>query len=229
MDRLVVGPGPNPDPANDEGTRSLEVRWIRPGPVPDGMIERLGPFVEELEEREDRYLVDPWLPELGVKIRGEVQLDLKAYRGSPGDFLVDGLGTGVLEMWEKWTFPLADGALPTPLTSRWLGVHKARRRRSFGIVDARAVERPLGDADLPGCTVELTEATIADEAWWTLCFEATGSVAGLDRELLATAEFLLRDDGLPAELHLDAGDSMSYVRWFGSRRGEPRGRQPATA
>jgi hypothetical protein len=197
---------------------SLEVRWIRPGLIPDDMIERLGPFTEEFERREDRYLVDPWLPLLSVKIRGDIQLDLKAYRGSPGELNVDGLGRGFMEMWEKWAFPLAAGALPSHDASRWVVVRKVRRRRSFALVDGRVEERSLSDAELPGCLVEVTEATIDDEAWWTLCIEATGSDADLDRKLLATAVSLLPDEGLPKELQFEARDSMSYVRWLGSLR-----------
>jgi hypothetical protein len=132
-------------------------------------------------------------------------------------------------MWEKWTFPLAVGAPPSAHTSRWVVVRKVRRRRSFALVNGRTQERSLGDANLPGCSVELTEATIGDEAWWTLCIEATGPVEDLDRKLLATAVSLLPDDGLPAELRLDARDSMSYVRWLGARRGKPGGQEPATA
>jgi hypothetical protein len=228
MDRLVAAHRSNADVASDDGVRSLEVRWIRPGLIPDPMIGRLGPFSEQLERREDRYLLDPWLPELSVKIRGDVQLDLKAYRGSRGEFHAEALGRGAMEMWEKWTFPLADGALPSPRTPRWVAVQKVRRRRSFSLVDGRAAERPLGDADLPGCTIELREATVGGEAWWTLCLEASGPVDGLERDLHAAAAFILSDNGLPPELQLDARDSMSYVRWLGSRRGEPRGRQPAT-
>lgn len=121
-------------------------------------------------------------------------------------------------MWEKWTFPLADVSLPSPEAQRWLSVQKVRRRRSFALADGRSVERPLNDAELPGCTVELTEATVGDEPWWTLCFEATGTRDRLDQELLATAALILPAGGLPAELQLDARDSMSYVRWLGSRR-----------
>jgi hypothetical protein len=228
MDRLVAAQGWNADLASDDGVRSLEVRWIRPGLIPDPMIEQLGPFAEEFERREDRYLLDPWLPQLSIKIRGDAQLDLKAYRGSPGEFGAEGLGRGSMEMWEKWTFPLGDGALP-PRPPRWVAVQKVRRRRSFSLADGRAAERPLSDADLPGCTMELSEATIGDEAWWTLCLEASGRADGLEQGLHASAAFLLRDNGLPTELQLDARDSMSYVRWLGSRWGEPQGREPATA
>jgi hypothetical protein len=213
--------------AEEDGRTSLEVRWIRPGLIPDRMIERLGPFTEELERRDDRYLVDPWLPELSVKVRGDIQLDLKAYRGSPGELDVHGLGRGPMETWEKWAFPLVAGALPSHDASRWVVVRKVRRRRSFAVMDARVEERPLGDAELPGCSVELTEATIDDEAWWTLCIEATGSEADLDRKLLATAVSLVPAEGLPKELQLDARESMSYVRWLGSLRSHLGGSAPA--
>ena len=65
-------------------SRTLEVRWIHPGRIPEAIIGWLGPFTDQIERREDRYLVDPSCPDLGVKIKGAVQLDLKAFRGSPG-------------------------------------------------------------------------------------------------------------------------------------------------
>ena len=68
----------------EDGSISLEVRWILPGPLPHAMIDWIGPFADEVEDREDRYLVNPSCDDLGVKIRGAVQLDLKAFRGSPG-------------------------------------------------------------------------------------------------------------------------------------------------
>ncbi len=66
------------------GVVSLEVRWIHPGRLPALLAERLEPFAEGIEVREDRYLTDPVLADVSVKIRGGVRLDVKAFRHSPG-------------------------------------------------------------------------------------------------------------------------------------------------
>jgi hypothetical protein len=182
------------------------------------MIERLGPFAEGIEQREDRYLVEPWLPDLGVKIRGAVQLDLKAYRGSPGEMVVPGCGRGSLEIWERWTFPLDSSALPPPDAPDWIALRKVRRRRSFLLAGGQVVERPLSEAERPGCSVELTEVTIGPDVWWTLGFEAWGHPETLGRDLNATADFLCQGP-MPEGVDLQPRDSMSYARWLGSQRG----------
>jgi hypothetical protein len=199
------------------GSRTLEVRWIQRGGVPAAMIERFGPFADGIEQREDRYLIDPWLPELGVKIKGAIQLDLKAYRGSPGELLVAGSGRGRLEVWEKWSYPLDPWALPPSDAPGWLALRKVRRRRSFLLAEGRVAERPLSEAEWPGCSVELTAVAVGDDVWWTLGFEAGGRPEALEQYLFATADFLFHD-ALPEGLELDPRDSMSYARWLGSQR-----------
>ncbi len=198
-------------------SRTLEVRWIQRGRLPEAMFGWLGPFADWIERREDRYLADPSIPELGVKIKGGIELDLKAYRGSPGELAVPGGGRGRLEMWEKWRFPLDAVALPSVDARGWLAIRKVRRRRSFHVVGDRAAERPVSEAELPGCSVELTEFAVGGETWWTLCLEAGGEPEGLERELRATAGSLFREP-MPDGVRLDLGDSSSYARWLSTRR-----------
>jgi hypothetical protein len=205
-----------PSKAATRVTRTLEVRWLHPGRIPDTMLERFGPFLEPIEERADRYLVEPSLPELGVKIKGDVQLDLKVYRGSPGELLFPGVAAGRLEIWEKSTVPLDAADLPPDGATGWLTIRKARRRRTFLLAD-ELIERPLSEIEAPGCAIELSEVGIGDEVWWTLGFEAGGPSETLDRDLYATAELLLSRP-LPDGRELDLRDSMSYARWIGARR-----------
>jgi hypothetical protein len=213
-DRLLLGEGPGAAFRPSGVLTTLEVRWIHPGRVPTDVAEALGPFADRIELREDRYLVDPWSPQLGVKIRAAVELDVKAYRGSPGDLLVRRGGGGRLELWEKWTFPLEPAAMPPPESAAWLSVRKIRRRRSFRVVDGFVVERPLTELDLPGCSIELTDVTVDETDWWTLGLEASGDPETRDRDLQAIVESLLEvplPDGT-----LDPAASMSYAQWLGS-------------
>lgn len=196
---------------------SLEVRWILPGRLPHAMVDRMGPFADAVEDREDRYLVTPSCDDLGVKIRGAVQLDLKAFRGSPGTLRIPGGGRGRLEMWEKWSFPLDEGAHPPADASSWLAVQKVRRRRSFRSVEGRVVERAMSEAELPGCTVELTEVAVGEERFWSLGFEVHADPESLEETLHGTVGSLL--PGPPPDgIRLDLGDSMSYPRWLGAPR-----------
>jgi hypothetical protein len=98
----------------------------------------------------------------------------------------------------------------------WTAIRKIRRRRSFRLVDGRVIERPVSEAHLPGCSVELTEFFFGTEGWWTLCFEAAGDASNLERELRATADLLLRPPRPPG-LRLDLESSRSYPARLNAR------------
>lgn len=178
------------------------------------MVGWLGASEDLTERRVDRYLVEPLRPELSVKIRAGVRLDLKAFRGSKGELHVES-GTGRIEAWEKWSFPVASGDLASYEGSSWRSVAKVRRRRSFRMDDGEPVERPLVEAELEGCSIELTEFTVGRGTCWTIGLEATGGQDTLERDLLATARRMF-DGTLPEGVGLDLEASMSYARWLGS-------------
>jgi hypothetical protein len=196
------------------GSRSLEVRWIRRGPLPPVLIDRFGPFRDPIEQRDDRYLVDRWTPGFGVKIRDAVQLDLKAYRGSSGYLRVPG-GGGPLEVWEKWTFPLGEMS-PERDTEGWLALDKTRRKRAFELTEQGLVERSVLEEGGPRCTFELTEVVGGGDVWWTLGFEASGAAETLEPSLRASVGLLL-ERPLPDGIKLPSKASMSYTRWLGQR------------
>jgi hypothetical protein len=202
---------------------TLEVRWISRGGIPPGLLDYLGPFREAAEVREDRYLVDPWLPMLGVKIRGGASLDIKVSHGSTGELHLANVASGRLEHWTKWTFPIDftgvsfPGLEPRPDDAAWVAVHKVRHRKSFMVVNNLVVERDLREASSPGCTLELSDVTLGEKSWWTLAFEAVGSAPIADRDLRSAATHVFRDP-LPDGLSLDWSRSMSYVSWLRARR-----------
>ena len=68
-----------------EGARSLEVRWIFPGQLEAAVAGWFARFPARTESREDTYLLEPRLGGLSVKVRGGGALEVKAYRGSPGN------------------------------------------------------------------------------------------------------------------------------------------------
>lgn len=198
--------------------RTLEVRWICRGDLPAGIIRWLGPFTAQIEQREDRYLVEPWLPDLSLKIRGGSRLDIKVLLAGRGDLPLAGGSRGHLELWEKRTFPLESGAAPPAGAPGWLRVRKLRRRRFFTLAGSRVIEEVPGDGDgPPGCSVELTTVLIGSDVWWTLGLEAAGPSDQLRMNLHLTAASLFRDP-VPDGLRLGLTDSVSYVRWLGSQR-----------
>jgi hypothetical protein len=200
---------------NDGVRLSLEVRWVFGGGLPSTMVEWLGPFPSAAEEREDRYLIDPHIPTVSLKIRGVTCLDLKISRGSPGELQLAHGGRGRLEFWEKLSFPLGAIALPSIAGSRWVSVEKLRRRRSFTSSAGGSVERSLSDVESPGCSVELTEVHVGGGLAWTLAFEALGPPTELPASLRVTAANLLREPP-PGNVKLDLPVSISYIRWLRS-------------
>ena len=205
-------------PSNDSGgSPSLEVRWIDRGPIPPAMLAWMGPFDAWIERREDRYLVGPASPDLGVKIKGGIELDLKAFRGEAGVLELPG-GRGRLERWTKWRFPLNSVTLPSTGGSSWLALRKTRHRRSFRRSGDGVVERPVAEAELPGCSVELTTVEVGRETWWTFALEASGEPGDLEPVLRATAELLWGGEQ-PVGIDLRIEDSMSYPRWLADRQG----------
>jgi len=79
-----------------ERVRSLEVRWILPGPLEDPVTGWFARFPAGVEAREDIYLVVPPLRGLSVKLRRGRALEVKAYQGSRGVLEVAGCARGRL-------------------------------------------------------------------------------------------------------------------------------------
>ena len=70
--------------------------------------------------------------------------------------------------------------------------------------------------------MELTEARVGGQAWWTLGFEATGPASLLRTELEATAGLVFAQ-ALPGRAELGIDDSQSYAQWLtgGRAPGDP--------
>jgi hypothetical protein len=140
-----------------EAVRSLEVRWIFPGPLETAVARWFSRFPATTESREDTYLLDPQLRGLSVKVRADRALEVKAYRGSRGILQVPGRARGRLEAWQKWSFacrPLRpDSADP----AGWQPVRKRRRISRFSRASGPAAARAPVPGGEPWCAVELTE------------------------------------------------------------------------
>ena len=176
-----------PESPVTEAVRSLEVRWIFPGQLEAAVAGWFARFPAETESREDTYLLDPPLPGLSMKIRGGGAVEVKAYRGSPGILQVAGRARGLMEAWQKWSFPFSplsqDGGDP----AGWRPVRKRRRISGFSSASGQIVASAAGLGPKPQCEVELTEVHARGQDWWTLGFEATGPADLLRNEIEATA------------------------------------------
>jgi len=201
-----------------EGVRSLEVRWIFPGPLEAAVAGWFGRFPARTESREDTYLLDPRLRGLSVKIRGGGALEVKVYRGSPGILEVADRARGRVESWQKWSFPVSPFRQDGGDLAGWRAVRKSRRISRFPLTSGPVVARAPGLHDEPRCTVELTAVRTRDQDWWTLGFEATGPADLLRSELQATAALVFAQ-ALPGSVEPSPDESGSYAEWLGQSPG----------
>ena len=201
-----------------EGARSLEVRWIFPGQLETAVARWFSRFPATTESREDKYLLDPQLRGLSVKVRAGGALEVKVYCGSPGILQVPGRARGRLEAWQKWSFPCSllrrDSADP----AGWQPVRKSRRISRFSLAGGQAAARAPVPGGEPRCEVELTEVRTRGQDWWTLGFETTGPAALLRSELQATAALVFAH-ALPGGVEPGPDQSRSYAEWLSPRPG----------
>ena len=203
------------------GVRSLEVRWIFPGPLAAAVASWFGRFPAETITLEDVYLVDPHLPGLSVKVRQGRALEVKVYHGSRGLFEVPGRAVGNLQAWQKWSFHCIPVDLVGSDQAGWRPLLKKRRISRFSQAsgpDGTSAPRP---GEVPQCAVELAEVQALDANWWTLAFEATGP-ADVLRGQLSAAAALVFGQALPGGEELDVNDSMSYAQWLRGQHGLER-------
>jgi hypothetical protein len=193
--------------------RSLEVRWIFPGPLQAAVAGWFGRFPAATEAREDLYLLEPPLHGLSVKVRGGGALEVKAYHESAGLLEVAGRARGRLESWQKWSFPCRPLRHDRGGPPGWQPVRKRRRISRFTLASEPVVTPAEALGDEPRCDVELTEVCVRDRDWWTLGFEATGPAALLRGALEAAAAAVFAR-ALPGGAEPGPDDSMSYAEWL---------------
>ncbi len=208
---------PRDSPVTD-AVRSLEVRWIFPGPLEAAAAGWFGRYLARTESREDTYLLDPQLPGLSVKVRGGGALEVKVYRGSPGILEVAGRARGRMESWQKWSFPFGPPGQDRGDPAGWRSVRKRRRISWFSLVSDQIVGQVPGPGQHPRCEVELTEVRTRGQDWWTLGFEATGP-AGLLRSVLQATAALVFAQALPGGVEPGPDESRSYAEWLGQQPG----------
>lgn len=192
-----------------EGLRSLEVRWILPGRLEPAVAGWFGRFPAETAARQDAYLSGPDLGGLSVKIRAGTALEVKVFQGSPGILHIAGRAHGRVESWRKWSFPLSPPGQDGDLAG-WTVIRKERRVTRFPPAGGRAAAA-AGPGTGPMCAVELTEIRSGDQAWWSLGFEATGSVGWL-RSALQAAAVQIFARAIPGGVELGLSDCQSYAQ-----------------
>ena len=195
---------------------TVEARWIVRGQVDAPMLAWFGRFQSVTESREDRYLINPSMGELSVKIRGVETLDVKVRRGDRSTLEIPRRARGHVETWQKWSFPIPTGFGAKEGLEDWQAVRKTRRISAFRPKDDGRAAHAEASEDDNGCAVELTEIELDGAAWWTLGFEASGHVPR-SRAVLEETAAVVFSEPMPAGLQLGPNDASSYASWL--RRG----------
>ncbi len=145
-------------------------------------------------------------------------LEIKGLIGIRPDALAAGVFSGSIERWSKWTSPtLHLGGQPT------IAITKRRWLRKFSTDSDVPTEVALNDREwlaapdatppIRGCNVELTQVTVGGgKVWWTLGFEAFGTLDTVENDLQTVAA-TLQDREPP---RLDDGILASYPAWLSS-------------
>ena len=196
---------------------TAEARWVFTGVIPEAVLSWFVsdfPMLEEQSTRIDCYLLVRDTDGLGVKHR-EGRIEVKQRYGQPMSIAFAPHAAGVVELWRKWGFGLAEYAASGETLERqdeWIFVQKSRLVRNYLVESANTlVAAPRSLSPVRECSVELTQVLVEDQAWWTIGFEAMGLERLLVENLTIAARHLLVG---PDILDLGLENSYGYPRWL---------------
>jgi hypothetical protein len=203
---------------------TTELRWFAAGPLPDALntwFEKSawGSYAQSQpssETRTDRYLCLP-CEFLNVKFR-QGKLEAKWRQAVVETLILPQGSQGQLERWVKWSDQVVaeEDWLSQAIADSgdWVEVHKVRSQRFFS-VDPESNQVTMSDQPPHnGCSAELTELEVQQQAWWSLAFEAVGQIPQPQTLKRIACNFL--EHG-PQELRLEAlqlSQSYAYPRWL---------------
>jgi hypothetical protein len=145
------------------------------------------------EQRKDQYFIDRSQIELGIKRRGDAPgVEIKGLVGKAGIVSKGKRLHGTIQLWGKWRLnEVISVSLPrvVMIKTRWL--------RKFQMANNQTIEIELDKNEKPlhqrlpdhGCNVEFTCIEVREPSlakWWTLGFEAFGSLDAVASYLTAT-------------------------------------------
>jgi len=204
---------------------SAELRWFFKGQLPPQVKDWFcgARLCKEETPRTDHYLVFPGSGDVGMKVREDRKLEIKARTGSPEPFsLATGASVGRQDAWVKWKHTDSDvaGRLAALASGspHWVTLTKKRWLRKFRIGRDGSVEEIDPDVtDGVNCRAELTEVSVRGSAWWTLAFDSFGT-GSRTANLEQVARHFLKV--LPQDLALTERDSMAYPEWLNRVAGQ---------
>ena len=208
---------------------SAEIRWFWRHTPPPGLedwfckADAHGCPAGGGRTRVDEYVRDIRQVELGLKRRdGHKGVEVKGLVAVTWGGGAGGPFAGPIELWTKWM------SEPLELHSHsTVPIEKQRWLRKFDTTVRVPQERALDNEEKPhdkrslpalGCNVELTRVRLPNgDVWWTLGFEAFGTLRTVENDLQAVATVLAARQP-PA---LGEGLQASYPAWLSEHVREP--------
>lgn len=213
--------------------KTLEIRWFVEAPLPS--LALLKWFVSGAHyaeaERTDKYLVCPANEATGIKIRGQKNnsrnalFEIKLLTEMGGEVQLSPLVNGHYQQWTKYSIDQSDKFVVSFLEEgKWIAVKKKRLIKAFVVRDGALKERdynavPEGEdvCFVELCELKVDDATIQQNLWWSLGFEAYGKAENLKENLLkATTYFFSSADNfkIAETLMLNGKNSYAYPAWL---------------
>jgi hypothetical protein len=200
---------------------SHELRWFYPGNLPENIQlwfqhHCLLDSLKSPETREDVYLYSPGCDYLGIKLR-QGRLEVKWRQAELGVMDLGELVTGKAEKWGKWLCEDSKGESFQPAmvlgNPSWVTVQKVRYSQLFQVLGDFSVQAVATNERLDnGCSVEITNLTVREKAWWSLAFEAFGEDSQMQENLQATASSVFQTY---QSSQLAIANSYAYPHWLG--------------
>jgi hypothetical protein len=161
--------------------------------------------------RVDTYLIVSNTQNLGIKLR-EGRIEIKQRMDDLGLHTFHPQVVGLVENWVKWGFPLDPSYSVDSLSGSWICVTKKREIRRYSVSPDGSIKAIPGWL-LPSqrSTIEITNLSILESAWWSLNLEVVGTDIDLYNALRLTANILFAESGFPP---LNAKLSFSYPQWL---------------
>jgi hypothetical protein len=198
---------------------SAELRWFHPGKIPGEVARWFTDKPLDPEERIDEYLVLPGATAVGVKLRDQKILEMKARTADPVVSAIGNRATGRRDAWVKWSLPLADASsIRSALDdahAALISLRKSRTLRKFAWIEGAVTEVPSGGPVAEGCNIELTQLAIVgreQEFHWSLGLESFEARERVDQILSEVAAQFFGASQFPVALDADA--SMAYPEWI---------------
>ncbi|MBW4613968.1 MAG: hypothetical protein KME21_11970 [Desmonostoc vinosum HA7617-LM4] len=197
-----------------------ELRWFYPGAIPENVqvwFEQncLIDKKQAPQEREDWYLYSPECDYLGIKLR-QGRLEVKWRKAEFGTVRFGELVEGKVEKWHKWLCEDSTGESFQPAmvleNSVWVNVQKVRHSQLYQVLPDFSAQPVISNEQIDnGCSVEITELRVENQAWWSLAFEAFGEDARLLENLRLTTSRVFNTYRWSKLL---AADSYAYPHWL---------------